>query len=351
MKQIAIFDTSISNGNLGNQIIVDAVRREVKRIFPHDFVYQIPPTEFIEGRHTKRILNSADFVIYAGTNVLRSDMDDKINEWCIRPTDQIPSRVVLLGAGWWQYQSFGPNKYTKNLLHNILHQQAVHSVRDRYTMERLVSLGLKAENTGCPTIWDLTPDHCASIPAAKSEVAITTLTQWKADPEMDRRMLEDIKERYQKAYFWPQMFRDYEYLKYLSGNDFGKDFEIIDPTLEAYDEALRTLDADFIGNRLHGGIRAMQHGRRAIIVAIDNRANEMGRDFNLPVCPREDIASRLGGMISSEWKTEIRLNNKEINDWRGQFQHMPGYQQPKPSMATRIVRKIKWSARKALAAR
>ena len=350
MKKIAIFDTSISNMNLGNQIIVDAVRREVKRIFPHDFIYHVPATEFINGRLTKQILSDADFLIYAGTNVLRSDMDNPYSEWCIRPTDRFPSPVIMLGAGWWQYQEFGPNDYTKKLLHNVIHLEAIHSVRDQYTVDRLTSIGFKAQNTGCPTIWDLTPAHCASIPTTKSESAITTLTNWKHAPDQDRQMLSDIRKNYEKVYFWPQNFDDSDYLRHLDGGA----IEMIDPTLEAYDEALRTLDADFVGNRLHGGIRALQHGRRTIIIAVDNRANEMGRDFNLPVCPREDVATRLADLIRGDWKTEIRLPDEEISSWRNQFRLLPEpTRQPevssvKPSIKTRVARKIISIATKSL---
>ena len=37
-------------------------------------------------------------------------------------------------------------------------------------------LGLKAINTGCVTMWMLTPEFCKSIPKKKADAAIITLT-------------------------------------------------------------------------------------------------------------------------------------------------------------------------------
>ena len=48
-------------------------------------------------------------------------------------------------------------------------------------------------------------------------------------------------------------------------------------------------ELDYVGTRLHAGVRAMQKGRRSIILSIDNRAREMGKDYNLNVIERNDI--------------------------------------------------------------
>ena len=69
------------------------------------------------------------------------------------------------------------------------------------------------------------------------------------------------------------------------------EIEIINPHLSDYDNFLKKHEVDFIGTRLHGGIRALQHKRRSIIIGIDNRATELNRDFNLPVVNQENISN------------------------------------------------------------
>ncbi|TOG81065.1 capsular biosynthesis protein, partial [Vibrio parahaemolyticus] len=63
---------------------------------------------------------------------------------------------------------------------------------------------------------------------------------------------------------------------------------IIAPSLESFDEVLSSGNVDYIGTRLHGGVRALQKKVRTLILAIDNRAWEKKKDFNLPVVERND---------------------------------------------------------------
>ena len=54
------------------------------------------------------------------------------------------------------------------------------------------------------------------------------------------------------------------------------------PTLEAFDNLLESeIDLDYIGTRLHAGIRAIQKKRRSIIIGVDNRALEMQKTLIL----------------------------------------------------------------------
>jgi hypothetical protein len=59
----------------------------------------------------------------------------------------------------------------------------------------------------------------------------------------------------------------------------------------------------------------MQHGRRTVIVEIDNRAREMGRDFNLPTVERDDF-ERLGAMIDGPLSIDIRPPVEAIGRWK-----------------------------------
>jgi polysaccharide pyruvyl transferase WcaK-like protein len=75
---------------------------------------------------------------------------------------------------------------------------------------------------------------------------------------------------------------------------------------------------DYIGTRLHGGIFALNHGRRGLILEVDNRAKEMGKDFGLPTVVRTDL-ERIRAWIDRSHPFQIRLDQAAIGRWRDQF--------------------------------
>ena len=166
-------------------------------------------------------------------------------------------------------------------------------------------------NTGCPTLWGFTSEACAALPKTRAEAVVTTLNTYIPDHTLDGRLIETLRARYKTIYAWVQTAEDHAYLK-----SFGEDVVILEPSLAAYDALLREAPSlDYVGNRLHGGIRALQHGRRAIIVEIDNRAREMGRDFNLPTVERDDFA-RLEAMIDGALDIDVRPPTEIIAQWK-----------------------------------
>lgn len=313
MKTIVVLDTGVNDPNLGNEIIMDAVNHELRSMFPHDFILHVPALEYI--RAGQKLVRSADHVFLGGTNVLSSNMN-RTSEWCVRLRDCLwLSNVILMGVGWWQYQNFSPNFYTRILLKGILHSEANQSVRDSYTETKLSPLNLNVLNTGCPTMWQLDPHHCSLIPNHRSDCALITFTVYKQDVESDRQFFEIVKRNYPKVLFWPQQPGDYEYAHRIIGSD----AEVLDPSLDALNAALSLDSVDYIGTRLHAGIRALQYKRRSIIISVDNRAAEMGSNFNLPVIGRKEIHSLLEKRIESAWPTEVRLPEKSIAEWKKQF--------------------------------
>lgn len=106
-------------------------------------------------------------------------------------------------------------------------------------------------------------------------------------------------------------------MNYLNSLELSKNINIIPPGLDNYNKMMRN-NVDFIGTRLHAGIRALQKCRRSIIIAIDNRAIEMGRDFGIPIVSRGDIDG-LRRMIKTEWSLNIDLPEENIRFWRSQF--------------------------------
>jgi len=98
--------------------------------------------------------------------------------------------IILMGVGWWQYQS-KPNLYTKILLNKVFHSQMLHSVRDNYTKIMLESAGItNVINTGCPTLWNLTPEHVSQIPREKSESVVMTVTAYKPNKVEDKKLFQ-----------------------------------------------------------------------------------------------------------------------------------------------------------------
>ncbi|MUV37168.1 hypothetical protein JNUCC1_00974 [Lentibacillus sp. JNUCC-1] len=163
-------------------------------------------------------------------------------------------------------------------------------------------------------MWQLTADHCKYIPVKKAENVVFTITDYRKDEQNDKQMVDILERNYKKIYAWVQGSNDLEYILSLSNK-----IEIVDPTLEAYDKLLDSdLDLDYVGTRLHAGIRALQKKRRSIIIGIDNRALEKQRDFNINVINRNEINS-LDTYLNKEISTEIKLDVKAIEDWKAQF--------------------------------
>lgn len=310
---LVLFNPSIATENVGDLIIIDAVVRELKAIFPDEPIISLP-TQDILGRFSKQVSFKARHRVVGGTNLLSSHML-RYRQWKIGLLDSIKiNDVVLMGVGWWQYQN-SPDIYTKTLLRRVLSSEKMHSVRDQYTKEKLASIGINnVINTGCPTMWGLTPEHCAKIPATKSDNVVFTLTDYKKNPKCDKAFIQLLKKHYGRLYFWPQGSGDFKYFEEI--NPGGVD--IIPPTLDAFNLLLeRDSSLDFVGTRLHGGVRAIQRLRRTLILAVDNRALEIAKDTLLPVVDRADF-SAIEHWIENPSSLKLRMNFSEINKWRNQ---------------------------------
>lgn len=312
MKTITILDTTVASDNLGDQIILDAVKGVLLEVVPQAYPYHVATHEYMTNV-SKSLLRQSEAAFVAGTNILASNMEARVL-WKLLPWDAFAFRdTVLLGCGWMNYMK-QPNAYSRWILKKILSDKFIHAVRDNYTAEKLRSMGKQVLNTSCPTMWGLGPDHCKSIPTGKASSVVTTLTFYLNRQEEDKKMIEILKDRYDTVYFWPQQREDTAYL--ASMNISGLKF--IDPTLAAYNHFLDNEDVDFVGTRLHGGIRAMQKFRRALIVKVDNRATEISKDTGLPTMDRRDF-DRMSNWISGSDVPPIKLPVDAIETWKRQF--------------------------------
>lgn len=313
--KISIFDTSVCTENLGDFIIMDAVRGHINEMFTDAMVLHTATHEKI-SRPTYSLVGKSDLAFVGGTNLISSNMNN-YNQWKINLIDgYFLKDVILMGVGWWQYQR-NPNLYTRYLLKSILSKNVLHSVRDSYAESMLKKSGFSnVINTSCATMWGLDEEHCQHIPTYKAETVVTTLTDYNKDTKNDLALIELLRKSYRKVYIWPQGSGDIEYFNQLG---LSKLVEILPPKLEAYNLILRNEESiDFIGTRLHAGVRAMQNRRRTIILGIDNRAFEKAKDFNIIVCPRDDLEG-LKNLIYSDFRTVINLPLDNIARWKNQF--------------------------------
>lgn len=316
MKTISVLDTTISDFNLGNQIIMEAINCILDELFEHDFIFKLQYAEPF-GQQSIRYLRQSDYIFFGGTNSLSSQMNHYKQMGFTLSNAFYINHLTLLGVGWWQYQK-KPNLYTKYLLKKLLSKTTIHSVRDSYTQKMLSDIGISNTiNTSCPTTWTLTQEHCKNIPIYKAKNVITTFTDYNKQPISDQKLMNILLENYENVYFWVQGIGDLEYLKTLNIPKI-KHLKIIPPKLKNYDQILQNTSVDYIGTRLHAGIRAIQSMKRALIIAIDNRAREISNDIGLNIADRNDFG-KITDFINNGYITDITIPIDDITKWKEQF--------------------------------
>lgn len=314
-NKIVLYNPGISSLNMGDHIIFDGAHTQLGDLINNAFIVEVsthlPISRYL--RHTKK----SDYKFVCGSNLLRGKMNRIFRQWDINICNaHLIGPSILIGAGWWQYGD-EVNIYTKYLYKKVLSKDFIHSVRDSYTENQMKKMGFNnVINTGCPTMWELTKEHCLEIPMEKSQDVVCTITDYNGDTEKDKELFEILLKNYRNVYLWIQGYNDYEYFKKLDVEH--SKIKIVEPNLKAYDLVLQK-NIDYVGTRLHGGIRALQKKKRAIIISIDNRAIEKQKDFNLTCISRDNI-TELETMINSSFRTEITIPIDNINKWKKQFE-------------------------------
>ena len=270
-RKIVRFDPTISTANQGDFIIRNACEHVLHDCFPVQLSVAVPVRDRLSKVSMKHV-GSADYAFVCGTNLLSSDMRRQ-RMWNIRLRDAVMMRcgdlhkrellnfrlihekfqrthVILLGAGWYQYQD-EPTGYTKRILKTLLDGQYLHAVRDEYTRQRLLKLGItNVLNTACPTMWGLTDDKCAQIPTHKAERVVTTLTDYRSSPDQDEQMLTMLQKHYREVYVWLQAVEDYACLRQMDAR-VTQNLHLIQPNLRDYTALLASGGIDYVGTRLH----------------------------------------------------------------------------------------------------
>ena len=295
---------------------MDAINNEFENIFCNDFIFTMQASERFGSTSMSNLIKS-DYVFFGGTNALTSNIfKDRYIGFSIKNLVYF-KRLSLLGVGWWQYQD-KPNFFTRLFLKRALDSSITHSVRDSYTKEKLACIGIRnVLNTSCPSTWKLTPKHCTMIPLAKSNSVLFTITDYNKNHNHDAAFIKLLQSSYSELFFWPQGEGD---LKYFNDLDISNksDVNVIPPNLKSLDEVLVNNELDYIGTRLHAGIRALQFKKRSLILSIDNRSIEIAKDINLHLSPREDLR-KIEFFIKNNIDTLIKIPNSEIQRWKNQF--------------------------------
>ena len=322
MENILIFDTSIASGNKGDDIIMECTRKELAPLLEPNYEINLPT--HVSAFHWYQVWKkSPSYQMYAncrlkfvgGSNIMVPNLLTHYPQWNINIGNYHPVKgAILVGVGAGAGAEKGSNWYTRYIYQHMLNREYYHSARDERSKLYMESLGLKAINTGCVTMWMLTPEHCAQIPIKKADKVVFTITAGCFD-ERDQQMLDILLRNYKEVYFWPQGRSDYEQYGRLIHTE---NVHVLQASKEAYDRYLTENDTDYVGTRLHGGVYAMRHKRRAIIIAIDERARAINEKNHLNCIEKTDIDG-LEAYMNSDIKTDIRMPFDEITRWKRQF--------------------------------
>ena len=310
--KIIVFDTALESDNLGDEIIHKYCESALSSlgIFSETKLptHRKPKTEALERLKD----NKSKFIF--GTNII-SCAEEHDFIWH-KPKTKYLKNLCLLGCGANDYER-EMSLYSRMFYKKLLSKNFLHSVRDSYTENLLKNIGIgNVINTVCPTMWNLTPDFCKEIPRKKSKIVVTTLTDYKKSCSQDFYLLDMLLKNYDEVFIWIQGNRDLEYLAeyHLSGR-----LKKIDHTLYEYENFLKNTQCDYIGTRLHAGIRALNEKKRTIIIAVDERAVMISKDTNLPVIKRSEIKEKLQKIIDSDFSTDIKIPLDAITKWKNQF--------------------------------
>lgn len=314
VERISVIDSSIAAYNIGNRIIMDAVNEHLVDLFPNNFIIPVPMEDI--KRNSRRYIELSKLTFVGGTNVLNCDIRH-YRQWDLDLHNILMlKRLVLMGVGWWKYENRPITKYTRWAFHRVLSKDYVHSVRDSYTQQRLSEIGIQSINTGCPTLWNITPEHVEHLKKReRAKYVVVTITDYDKNSQRDMMLIGQCRKLYEKVYLFIQGTGDFDYIQSLKRLDY---IELIPPQIQRYNAILETGDCDYIGTRLHAGIRALQKGVRSYIIAIDNRSREMGRDFGLPVIEEAQLES-LDQLVNSKYELNLKIPYASIKEWKSQF--------------------------------
>ncbi|WP_341211227.1 polysaccharide pyruvyl transferase family protein [uncultured Limimaricola sp.] len=314
LRHVHLIDTACASDNLGDEIIMERCRAEIAPLLRDAYVTTSAGHDGL-GPSGRRAAAAADMVLMLGTNALSARLrlgSDYM--WRIMPRDlsALRGKVVLVGVGGNRdFDRVHPLQ--RRLLRHILSHDHVHSVRDHIALRLLEQIGLKGVMTSCPTLWSVPPEMTGAGPARR---VVMTLTRHLAH-DSDAGLLTALREVYDEVWFWPQQPRDLVHMRSLPGHE---GVRVLPPNLAAYDAFLAAGPVDVVGTRLHGTIRGLHHGQRALVVEVDHRAREIAGHSGLASIRREEIAEgALPDRLRGAWQQRMTLPLEAIAAFTSQF--------------------------------
>jgi len=121
--------------------------------------------------------------------------------------------------------------------------------------------------------------------------------------------------------FFPQGAEDIRYIQSLPVYKKNKEKIFLLPhSYQEFKNYLSNNEITYVGTRLHAGIKCLQYNNESLIISFDNRATDIAKDTNLPICPRSDYS------LLSDWldgknvfTKPILLPTDTIKKWKNQF--------------------------------
>ncbi len=328
LKTTLLFDTALATSNLGDEIILECTKIGLSRLLDRTMNFRLAThianysafQMLYKGKKMRSICLEADYKFICGTNCLVENLLHIRPQLSVNPFNaKLYKNVILVGVGKDSDYSEFKNKYTRHLYQSILSKQYKHSVRDENTKRMVESLGFKAINTGCPTLWGFDEQKCSLIPNSKQQNVVFSVSGYsdQLDRKKDIQMIHTLSKNYDKLYAWIQTTEDEKYLRSII--DVSKHKIQLICSLRKFSDVLKNADVDYIGTRLHGGVYALQHGVRSVIISIDQRAEGFHESNNLPILRRSDM-DELEALINSSFETRIHVNRDAINEFVSQFE-------------------------------
>lgn len=314
-----LLDTSVASDNIGDEIIARHLRAQIEAAFPEAYVTTSASHDGL-GRFGRRQVEAADSVFLLGTNALSAKWSSRGGLLPMSRADvrALEGKLVLFGVGANRAWTGRADRRQIRRLARILSPRFTHSVRDGSAEKIVEAAGRRALNGSCPTIWTL-PRQQAFAPTRPDHV-IFSLTAYRADRAADARFLDWLQGRYTRFSFWAQQIEDIAYLDSFANRPAA---QRIAPNLAAYDRALADpAPLDVIGSRLHGGIQGLHAGRRSVILAVDNRAREIGALTQIPVVDRAEAPDRLDALLDAPIQIDLTASHDLVPRFFSQFEEL-----------------------------
>lgn len=313
MKKILLINPGIKgkkeSPNRGDGIISRASYLQIKELFPDSSIFQISSHEYPSLADIKWFIQS-DYIFVGGSNLLWFRFFPSAS-WKLGLIYLFFARkLVLLGVGWGSYE-IPTNLWGKWVCKLILSKRKLHSVRDSYTLKKLNELGVyNVLNTGCHTTWNVRFN--SNICHSNRDSILFTLTDYRRNETQDLILFNLLKGLNKKVYFWVQGSNDLEYFSNLKLEANILNFSSI--------ELVNFLDENnsnfiYIGTRLHCGMICLEFNIPTLIINVDNRSIEMGKDLCFNNINREDLHLNLDleKFISN---SNFQIRSKEILEWK-----------------------------------